>query len=143
MRTVAADISVEMLRHARAIHPGTAAVAADFCFLPFTRGALAAIVAFYSLIHAPRAEVAGVLRGFARALRPSGRVLVAVHAGTGETHADEFLGEQVSIDATFFEPEELAGYLREAGFVVEDVVTREPYAFEYPSERLYVTAHAR
>jgi len=44
------------------------------------------------------------------------------------------------MDATLFDPDELQGCLTEAGFRVEEVLTRKPYEFELQLEKIYVFA---
>ena len=39
--------------------------------------------------------------------------------------------------------EEMTGYLHEAGFQVEQVSERDPYAFEYQSRRVYILGSKR
>lgn len=139
---VGLDISHNMLKHGRRVSPGVRLVLGDFFSLPFRTDRLAATVAFYSLIHCTRDEVVRALREVKRVLRPGAPLLMAVHGGTGELHADAFLGQEVSVDATLFEPEEVARYLRAAGFRGEYVDFRGPYEFEFQSQRIYASATA-
>jgi hypothetical protein len=45
------------------------------------------------------------------------------------------------MDTTFFQRAEMEGYLRSAGFEIEDVIERPPYeGVEYQSHRAYVFA---
>ncbi len=137
---VGIDIAPNMARVGRSINTDVRFVVGDFFRLPFITQSLVGAIAFYSLIHAPRAEATDALRELKRVLRRGAPLLAAVHGGSGEAHADEFLGEQVSIDATFFEPDEIAGYLRDAGFEVEGVQARTPYDSEGSTTRIYVRA---
>jgi hypothetical protein len=98
------------------------------------------VVAFYSLIHLPRPSMHAVLGELRRVLRVDGTLLLALHAGQGHVHNDEFLGEAVSVDATLYEGDEIDASLREAGFVVDVLRRRPPYPFEHPTDRLYVQA---
>lgn len=75
-----------------------------------------------------------------RVLRAGGLLFLSVHGGTGELHADEFLGLPVSIDATLFEERERAGYLTVAGFTVDTIVSRQPYGFEFQATKIYIRA---
>ncbi|CAI4029772.1 UDP-N-acetylglucosamine 1-carboxyvinyltransferase [Nitrospira tepida] len=84
--------------------------------LDLPAGSLGGIVAFYSLIHLRRDAVVPVLRDMARVLGKNGRLLVGCHLGQQDLHVDERFGQSVSLDATLFEPAELAEYLTEAGF---------------------------
>ena len=57
----------------------------------------------------------------------AGHLLIAIHGGDGVLNADEFLGLPASIHATLFQPEEMARYVRQAGFGIASVATRPPY----------------
>jgi hypothetical protein len=47
----------------------------------------------------------------------------------------------VSVDFQFFRPEEMADFLRESGFEIEEIVEREPYPdVEHQSRRAYIFA---
>src|SRR6266852_2708861 len=72
----------------------------------------ARIVAFYSLIHLERGAAGGVLTELTRVLIPGGLLLLAFHGGEGEVHADDWFGRGVSIDATLYQPTEMARALR-------------------------------
>jgi hypothetical protein len=100
----------------------------------------AGLLAFYSLIHLPRPELRGAIAGLARALVPDGVLLLAVHEGEGQIHADEFVGEPASVDATLFTAAEVTAAIEASGCSVEEVVERPPYEFEHPTTRLYVRA---
>lgn len=104
---------------------------------------LAGIVAFYSLIHLPREAVSSALRTMRDHLRPGGLVFLAFHVGSEVLHIDEWWGKTVSLDFTFFEIDEMRGYVEEAGLVIEWVVERAPYAdVEHPTRRGYVLARS-
>lgn len=138
---VGVDLSPVMLAVGRSTDLGPRFVVGSFYDLPLASGALAGAIAFYSLIHATRSDVTDALRELKRVIRAAGTLLIAVHEGAGETHADEFLGAQVDIDATFYGRDELAGYVADAGFEIVAAHVREPYDGEV-TRRLYVTARA-
>jgi hypothetical protein len=76
-----------------------------------------------------------------RVLRPGGILLVAFHIGDETIHLDEWWGQKVCVDFYFFRTEEVAGWLRGAGFDEEEIVEREPYReVEHQSRRAYVFA---
>ena len=99
------------------------------------------IAAFYSLVHMSRPEIGQAIREMYRVLRPHGLALLAFHVGEETKHLEDWFGVPVSVDFFFFRAEEIKERLLEAGFVIEDVVEREPYPdVEYPSRRAYLFA---
>jgi len=140
-QVLSVDLSLAMLRQARALRPDAVCLQADMRALPLASQSLAAIVAFYSLIHIPPVDVAGTLREIRRVLLPGGRFALAVHIGSETVHRDEMLGEAVDIDFFFFEPDRLVRDLNEAGFTIHDQQERDPNpAVEAETRRLYIVA---
>jgi len=135
------DLSPAMVERARALHPGVPFRVGDLTALDAPDGAWAGAVAYYSLIHLPRPAVVPALRELGRVLRPGAPLFVAFHTGDETRHMEEWWGHPVRLDFVFFGAGEMAGWLREAGFVVEDVTEREPYPdVEAPTRRAYLTA---
>jgi SAM-dependent methyltransferase len=137
---VGVDLSTAMVETARRLNPAMTFEIADMRSLPFEDGSLAGLVAFYSLIHIERADVPGVLKEFHRAVVAGGRLLLAVHGGTGLIEQDEILGRPLRYVATLFEREELAGLMESAGFTGVEAVQRDKYDFETHSPRVYALA---
>jgi len=135
------DLSLKMVEQARLINPGLEFQAGDMMSLEMPDHAMAGIVAFYSIIHIPRAKVVQALRELGRVLRPGGLLFLAFHLGEGMLHRDEWWGKNVCVDFSFFRSDEMSGYLHEAGFEVEEIIEREPYPeVEHPSRRAYIFA---
>jgi SAM-dependent methyltransferase len=103
-----------MVEVARRLNPGILFDQADMLNLGLPDSSLAGIVAFYSMIHLARPAIVQALIEMGRVLLPSGLALVSVHGGEAELHADEFLGHEV--------------------------LSREPYDFEFQSRRVYISA---
>jgi SAM-dependent methyltransferase len=136
------DLSSAMIDEARSLNPGIKFEQGDMLALSnVADNSYAAIAAFYSIIHVPRTKVAQALGELKRVLCPKGVLLLAFHIGQEIIHRDEFLGKEVSMDFIFFETEEMKAYLKRAGFKLEEVIERDPYAdVEYPSRRAYIFA---
>jgi SAM-dependent methyltransferase len=140
VEVVGIDLSPEMVEVARRLNPGLRFEVGDMAALDVEDAALTGLVAFYSIIHIPREGVPGVLREFRRVIGTGGELVVAVHAGTGSVRRDDFLGEPVPFEATFFERDELVSFVETAGFQIEETIQRAPYDDEAPTQRLYVRA---
>lgn len=136
------DLSSEMIKQAQRLHPD----------IPFRQGDMLALTdvadssyggmaAFYSVIHIPRPLVVDALRELRRVLRPEGMLLLTFHIGQQVVHRDEWWDKPVSLDFIFFETEEMKGYLKTAGFELQEVIERDPHAdVEYQSRRAYIFA---
>lgn len=135
------DLSPQMIEQARALNPGLSFVVSDMAKIDLPGNNLAAIVAFYSLIHIPRPQLGGVLREFQRVLAPGGWLLVAFHKGSEIRHFDALWDIPVNLDFIFFEKAEMEGFLREAGFEIVESHERPPYpTVEAATERVYLLA---
>lgn len=143
MDVVGVDLSPCMIEVARRLNPALRFEVADMRNLPAGDATVGAVVAFYSLIHIPRAEVPAVLREFRRVLTPSGRLLLAVHGGAGTITSAEFMGKKVPFEATLFDKNELVDLVEAAGFEVTIATVRQPYEFEHQTPRMYVGATTR
>ena len=135
------DLSAELVERARRLNPGIEFQQADMMALDIPDEAWVGIVAFYSLIHIPRADMVQALRELRRVLRPGGVLLLSFHIGDETLHLDDWWGEKVCLDFFFFRSTEMASYLRAADFEVEEIVEREPYPeVEHQSRRSYIFA---
>ena len=133
------DLSDRQVEQARRLNPGIKFRQGNMLSLDIPDGAWAGIAAFYSIIHIPRPEVISALRELKRTLQPGGLLLLAFHIGDEVVHLDEWWGEPVCADFIFFMPDEMAGYLETAGFVVEESIERPPYPnVEHQSKRAYI-----
>ncbi len=136
------DLSSEMVKQAQRLNPD----------IPFQQGNMldltdvadhtyGGIAAFYSIIHIPRASVVEALQELRRVLRRQGTLLLTFHIGQQINHLDEWWGKKVSLDFIFFETEEMKGYLKAAGFELEEVIERDPYPdVEVQTRRAYIFA---
>ena len=143
VRILGIDLSPRMIDSARQRSPDIEFRVGDMRTLDLPDGALAGIVAFYSLIHIGELEMGATLRELRRVLAPGGLLLVAFHIGEETVHRDELWGHTVSLDFRFLMPSPMVARLIEAGFLVLERVEREPYPeVEHPSPRCYLLARS-
>jgi SAM-dependent methyltransferase len=143
VRMLGIDLSPRMIDSARQRSPDIEFRVGDMRALDLPAGALAGIVAFYSLIHIDEHEMGATLGELRRVLAPGGLLLVAFHIGEETVHRDELWGHPVSLDFRFLMPSPMVARLIEAGFVVLERVEREPYPeVEHPSRRCYLLARS-
>jgi SAM-dependent methyltransferase len=141
---VGIDLSPRMVEIARRLNPDIQFMAGDIFRLDVEDGGWAGIAAMYSIIHIPFLDLPPAFREMHRALRSDGWLLVGFHAGTDTIHLDQWWSIPVSIDAYFFEPDDIVTLLEHAGLTVRDVIRREPYPeVEYPSRRAYILAQKK
>jgi SAM-dependent methyltransferase len=134
------DLSFNMVRGALKLNAGLPFVQGDMLALPFADNALAGIAPFYSIIHLPGERVQGALNEMYRVLQPDGLLFLAFHGGEGDIHLDEWFGQSVYVDTSFFAPDEIRAKVENSGFDIERVEERPPSEFEYPSVRVYILA---
>ena len=136
------DLSASMIERARALNPVVPFEQGDMLALAYVPdNSYGGIAAFYSIIHVARPLVVQALSELQRTLRPEGVLLLTFHIGRETIHRDEWWEKEVSLDFIFFETEEMKGYLRAAGFELQEVIERDPYTeLEYPSRRAYIFA---
>jgi SAM-dependent methyltransferase len=135
------DLSTGMLAQARKLNPEIRFREGNMSDLDIADGALAGIAAFYAIVNFSRESLLTVFREMHRVLHSRGLLLLAFHVGNEVLHEDELWGQKISMDFLLFPPREIVCDLEAVGFVVEEVVEREPYPnVEYPSRRAYVFA---
>ncbi len=135
------DLSPAMVEQARQLTPGVEFHQGNMLALDVPDESWGGIAAFYSLIHIPRTDLPRALGELRRVLRPGGTLLMAFHIGDETIHLDEWWDRRVCVDFHFFRTDEMADFLRDAGFEVEEIIEREPYPeVEHPSRRGYIFA---
>jgi SAM-dependent methyltransferase len=133
------DLAPEMITVARLSHPELRFEVGSMTALDLPDGSLGGIVAFYSIIHLPDAELPRVFAEFHRVLAPGGQLLLAFHDGAELLRLDESDGHPVPLDYYLRSPELVAGPLGRAGLPVTARLTREPYEAE-SLRRVYLVA---
>ncbi|HEY3000083.1 MAG TPA: class I SAM-dependent methyltransferase [Acidimicrobiales bacterium] len=137
---IASDVSTGQLREARALPDPPPLVAADLARLPVTDRGVAGVLAFYCLIYGPAGALDAVFAEWRRALVPDGVVALAVHAGEGELHVDEWQGRPVDVTLVHRDPDDVVARVRRAGLEVLDSHLRPPYPAEHGTDRFYLVA---
>jgi ubiquinone/menaquinone biosynthesis C-methylase UbiE len=134
---VGVDLSERCLDLTRRNNPGMIPVQADIGALPFPDDSFDGAVAYYSLIDTPKAAVPGLFRELHRVLKPGGALLATVKAGGEEGYLSNLLGLPVEIYFATFSEIEMRGYFEAAGFRIESLETRQPYADEIAVPRIF------
>lgn len=136
------DLSPGMLEQARKLNPGLEFRQGNMLSLEVEDGSWAAIVAFYSIVHIPKADIPQVFREMNRALKLGGLLFLAFHLGDEVLPEEDLWGHRVSLDLVLFWRKEVERYLTNAGFSIVDSLERDPYApeVEYQSRRAYILA---
>ncbi|MGW9068473.1 class I SAM-dependent DNA methyltransferase [Streptomyces yangpuensis] len=117
------DLSPGMVDFARAAHPGLRFRIGSMDALDLADGGLGGIVSWYSVIHAPPAELPAYFAEFRRVLAPGGTLLLAFFEAEG--------GPVTAFDhkvttAYRWPVDDLAELAREAGFTEIGRMLREP-----------------
>ena len=136
------DISSAMVEQAGRLNPGIRFQVGDMLALDRANGTLAGIVSFYAIVNIPKQSLPTIFREMFRVLQARGVLLLAFHIGNEAAHYDELWNRPISMDFFYFQPAEIGSYLEAAGFAVEEVIEREPYApeVEHQSRRAYIWA---
>ena len=116
---VGIDGSTRFLESARDRFPGNRFVAGDLSALPVASRSVDGILAWYSIIHTPPAELPQILEEFARTLAPGGSLQLGFFAGDPGVAF-----EHAVMTAYYWSAEALTDLLHAAGFSVEHATTR-------------------
>lgn len=135
------DLSPSSIAQAKKANPDICFQIGNMLSLEMKDGSLAGIAAFYSIVNLPRHTFPQIARQMFRVLQSDGLLLLAFHMGNEITHYDELWDLSISLDLVLYDPEQLKADLENAGFVVEEVMERDPYPeVEHPSRRAYIFA---
>ena len=122
------DITEAFVASARTRFPEIAFEVGSFRKIPVEDASLGGILAWYSLIHTPPAEVPAVLAEFARVLQPGGSLLIGYFDGP----AREPFAHQIAT-AYFWSADTLGALLADAGFTVASAERRDRWPGEASS----------
>jgi ubiquinone/menaquinone biosynthesis C-methylase UbiE len=124
------DLSPGMVAVARESYPRLRFEEGSLLSLDLADGSLAGVVAWYSIIHTPRAQLPQIFAEFYRVLAPGGRLLLAFKVGDEVRHLDHAYGHDLSLDVYWLTPDHVAGLLEEAGLAEQTRVIRQANAAE-------------
>lgn len=113
------DLSEQFIAHARTQHPELEFVHGSFADLPAPDASLGGILAWYSLIHTPPAELPEILTEFARVLTPGASILIGYFEGAPR----EPFAHAITT-AYFWTADALAERLEPAGFTLTASASR-------------------
>jgi SAM-dependent methyltransferase len=136
------DLSPAMLEHARRLNPGIDFEEGNLLSLSLADGSLAGITAFYAIVNIAEESLPAVFGEMLRVLQPGGLLLLAFHVGGEVLRPEELFGARIAIEFYHFDRARMESLLEQAGFRIEQVVERDPYApdIEYQSRRAYIFA---
>ena len=137
------DLSAGMVERARQLNPGISFNRGDMRALPVNDNTWSGIAAFYAIVNLPPQDLIQALWEMFRVLMPGGRLLLSFHIGEDTSQVEDLWDSGAALEFHFFSVGTVAGYIRGAGFEIEEIVEREPYApeIEYQSRRAYIFAH--
>lgn len=125
------DLSAGMIRVARREHPNQTFDVGSMTRLYLPDGHLGGLLAWYSIIHTPPAELPQVFMEFQRVLAPGAPLLLGFQAGHGErVDRDQAYGRSVTLTNYRFDPDSLAELLDAAGLDVRVRVVRDAHGLE-------------
>ncbi|MFC4145351.1 class I SAM-dependent DNA methyltransferase [Micromonospora mangrovi] len=136
------DLSAGMVEVGRRHHPELPLAVGSMTDLPVSTGALAGLVAWYSIIHIPPALLPGVLAEFHRVLAPGGRLLLAFKAGDCLDRLDQAYGHTVSYDVHWLHADRVADQLAAAGFTMHARLDREPEGYDRGPQSIMLAIRA-
>jgi ubiquinone/menaquinone biosynthesis C-methylase UbiE len=136
------DLSLGMVERARQLNPDIAFNQGDMRALPVQENTWAGIAAFYAIVNLSTRDVVQALREMFRVLLPGGGLLLSFHIGEDNSQVEDLWNSGAALEFHFYRVGTIAGYIRSAGFEIEEIVEREPYApeVEYQSQRAYIFA---
>lgn len=140
LNVVGIDISPVCVALARQEKPSLVFETMDMGNMSFPDGSFDGLVSYYSIHYQPKAMLPGVLREFARVLRPEGQILLVAKEGQGEGFIDDPMGSGEQVFWSAFSDTELQELLHNAGFTNTSCIVRDPLPDEIQVRRIFVTA---
>ncbi|MFD5828518.1 class I SAM-dependent DNA methyltransferase [Lentzea sp. NPDC060358] len=129
------DLSPEMIALARQAHPDLRFDVGTMTALDLGNDAVGGILASYSFIHTPPADLPVVFAEFARVLAPGGHAVLGFFAG--DDPEPEPFDHRVAL-AYRWSPDSLMTLLSQAGFTEVARLRREPHEGERPFHHVHL-----
>jgi SAM-dependent methyltransferase len=135
------DLSAEMVALARRDFPDLRFEVGTMTDLDLADDSVTGVLAFWSVIHVPDDAVPGVFAQFRRVLRLGGPLLVGFHVGNETRHTRVgYTGRPIDVDSHRRRPDQVADWLREAGFDIEAELVMHPDA-DVPGAIIIAKSH--
>ncbi|MFJ2564357.1 MULTISPECIES: class I SAM-dependent methyltransferase [unclassified Streptomyces] len=113
------DLSPGMIEVARRDHPGLRFELGSMTDLDLGDGSMAGLVAWYSLIHVPDAQIGSVFRHFHRVLQPGGSLLIGFHVGDeSKLKTQGYGGHPMKVHVHRRRHGQMIAWLDDAGFTI-------------------------
>jgi SAM-dependent methyltransferase len=112
------DLSPRMVEVARAAHPDLRFSVGTMTSLEVDDGALAGLVAWFSIIHLPPDVLPVAFAEFRRVVRPGGHVVLVFQIGDERVRVEQAYGHAVQADAYRLVPDRIVSLLTDAGFTL-------------------------
>ncbi|GAA2451443.1 class I SAM-dependent methyltransferase [Actinomadura vinacea] len=136
------DLSPGMIDVAQREHPGLRFEVGSMTDLDLPAASVTGLLAWQSLIHIPDDEVPTVFGHFHRTLRPGGPLQLLFHVGDeSQLKTQGYGGHPMKVHVHRRQPDQVAAWLRDAGFEVEaqmllDPVEKTSQAFLFARRKL-------
>jgi SAM-dependent methyltransferase len=134
------DLSPEMVRTARRLHPVLTFDVGELAELPVNDGATDGILAWYSIIHSSPAALPAIACEFWRVLRPGGLALRAFQVGSGHRTIERAYGHDVELRAELHSPDDVSLRFTEQGFVLRAQLVRAARPLEKHPQAILLMA---
>ncbi|MGA8743795.1 MAG: methyltransferase domain-containing protein [Terracidiphilus sp.] len=136
------DLSPRMIAQARRLNPEIEFREGNMLALDLEDASLAGITAFYAIVNVPADSLPLAFSEMYRVLHPGGLLLLSFHIGDDVIRPEELWGNRITMKFYTLQPQRIERLLANAGFTIEDIVERDPYApeIEYQSRRAYIFA---
>jgi SAM-dependent methyltransferase len=120
------DLSPGMVQQARRAYPELRFATGTMTHLELDDAELAGIVAWYSIIHLPPAELPTVFAEFYRTLAVNGHLILGFHVGEESRRKVEGYGHPMAINVHLLPPDRISEMATKAGFNLHAMMISEP-----------------